>query len=141
METTQPAHEQREAGANGGLAADEVGERAEEKLSEAEPEEEGGDDELHVVALRRAEIAPDCGQGGQHRVDRERDERHQEGDEGDELAGAEHGPPCRPPGRAGRLRHSLSAAVAGGSTVSGESVSATAPKRRAVAAGSAWVSR
>lgn len=29
---------------------------------------------------------------GQHCVDRERDERHEKGDEGHELAGARHGP-------------------------------------------------
>ena len=98
-------HEQREAGTDGGLAADEVGERAEDKLPEPEPEEERGDHELHVVALRRAEIAPDRRQRRQHGVDRERDERHQERDEGHELAGAEHGPSRRRPGRiAGRRR-------------------------------------
>ena len=44
--------------------------------------------ELHVVRARRPEVAADRRQGRQHRVDGERDERHQQRDERHELAGA-----------------------------------------------------
>ena len=89
-----------------------------EKLTDPQPKEEGRDDQLNVVALRSAKVAPDIGQGGQHRVDRERDERHQQGDEGYEFAGAEHGPPGRPLDRvAGHLP--VGSALAVGSLLSG----------------------
>ena len=53
----------------------------------AEPQEHSRDDELDVVPAHCPEVAADLGQRRQHRVDRERDERHQQRDERNEFAG------------------------------------------------------
>ena len=99
-----PGHEQDEPGMNRGLAPDAIGERAEEHLAEPQPQEQRGDDILDVVRTRDPEVVADRGQRGQHRVGRERDQRHQEGDEGNELAGTKDGP-------GGRSTHSRSPGV------------------------------
>ena len=61
---------------HGGFAPDAVGERAEQQLADPEPQKEGHDDQLNIVRTRDAEVAADCGQRRQHRVDRQRDQRH-----------------------------------------------------------------
>ena len=53
---------------------------------EPEPEEDGANDELEIVGLRDLEVAADRRQGGKHRVDGERAERHQEGRQRNEFA-------------------------------------------------------
>ena len=88
-------HEQHQAGMDGGLAADTVGERAEQQLAHAHPEKERHDDELNVVRARHAEVAADGRQRRQHRVDRKRDQRHQQADEGHEFGGMEGAPALR----------------------------------------------
>ena len=80
-----------------GPAADPVRERTEDELTDAETDEQGGDDELDVVPAGHPEVLADRGQRGQHGVDRERHERHQEGGERDELGDQEG----RPGGAAG----------------------------------------
>ena len=80
-----PGHEQGEARVDGRLAPDAVGEGAEEDLADPDSEEHGGDDELDVVRMRGSEVASDHRESGQHRVGRERDERHEKGGEGNEL--------------------------------------------------------
>ena len=69
-----------------GLASDSVRERAKNDLPKGEPQEHGRDDELNVVSARRPEVVADHGQRRQYRVNSERDERHQKGDEGNEFA-------------------------------------------------------
>ena len=90
------------------LPSDAVGERAENDLTQAEPQEQHRNDELDVVSARHSQLVAYRGQRRQHRVDRERDERHQEGNEGNELAetkggsdGAAHLASRRETGRAG----------------------------------------
>ena len=89
---------------DGGSPANPVGERTEDELTDAESDEQRGDDELDVVPARHPEVLADRGQRGQHGVDRERHERHQEGGERDELADREGGPDFAAPecGAAGR---------------------------------------
>ena len=90
-------HEQGEAGMDGGLASDAVGEGAEDDLADPDSQEHGGDDELAVVRVRGSEVASDHGERRQHRIGRERDERHQEGDEENELRSSKRGcVPLRP---------------------------------------------
>ena len=74
-----------------GLASDSVRERPENDLPETEAQEHGRDDELNVVSARRPEVVAYRGQRRQYRVDSERDERHQKGDEGNEFARAKGG--------------------------------------------------
>ena len=73
---------------DGGFASKTVGERAEDDLTEGEPEEHRRDDELDIVPARRPEVVAYGGQRRQHRVGGERGEGHQQADEGHELAGA-----------------------------------------------------
>ena len=84
---------------DGGPASDAVGERAKENLAEPKPQEHRRDDELDIVPAGRAEVAADLRQRRQHRVDRERDERHQQGDEANEFPGAKGGPGPGPGGQ------------------------------------------
>ena len=74
-----------------GPAAKAIGERAEHHLTKAQAEEESRDDELDVVPARHSEVVADGGQRRQHRVGGERRERHQQGDEGNELAKSKGG--------------------------------------------------
>ena len=84
-------HEQDEARMDSGPAPDTVGERAENDLAQAEPQEQSRDDELDVVRTRRPEVVTDGGQRRQHRVGRKRDERYQQGDKSKEFAGTKGG--------------------------------------------------
>ena len=76
---------------DGRLAADAVGKRAENHLPEAEPEEQGRNDELGVVRTRSPQVVGDGGQRRKHRVRGKRHKRYQKGDEGNELAGTQGG--------------------------------------------------
>ena len=65
-----------------GLRPKTVGEWAEDDLTEGEPEEHGRDDELDIVPAWRTEVVTYGRQRRQHRVGRERGERHQQGRRG-----------------------------------------------------------
>ncbi len=74
-------HEEGQARVYGSPSPDAVRKRAKDDLTEPQPKEHRRDDELGVVSAEHPEVAADLGQRRQHRIDRQRDERHQEGDE------------------------------------------------------------
>jgi len=79
----------RQAGEEHRPAAKAVGQRSVEQLRRAEPQHIGGDDPLPLVALGNPQRLADGRQCRQHPVDRQRVDRHQRGDQGDELSEAE----------------------------------------------------
>ena len=80
------------------LAAEPIGQRPVDDLRGAEAEQIGGDDPLPLVLVADPEALADGGQCRQHGIDREGIDRHQGGDQGDELlephAGCGRGRSC-----------------------------------------------
>ena len=66
-----------------------VGHRTEEQLGTAEADDVGEKDELHLIGVDNIAACRDVGKCRQHDVDGERIERHQRGDDGDELRAAD----------------------------------------------------